>query len=87
MLPYRRSALLHGSVSDIDGWADELGGGLSIAPPAFVWPADHSWCFACDVDPHWAGIGGPPAAVDALVGDPHLDVVPARPTEAQPVYG
>jgi hypothetical protein len=85
-LPFRRYALLQGSLSDIDGWADEFGRGHPVVPPAFVWPADRRWCFASDVDPHWAGIGAEQAAIDALVDDPGLDVVPARPADAQPAY-
>ena len=85
-LPHRRYALLRGSLRDIDAWETDLGGGQPIAPPAFVWPADHRWCFVSDVDPHWAGIGAGPAAIDALVSDPQLDVVPARPAENQPRY-
>jgi hypothetical protein len=85
-IPHRRYALLRGSLDDIDGWEADLGGGHPIPPPAFVWPADHRWCFASDVDPHWAGIGAEQAAVDALVGDPEFDVVPARPAEDQPRY-
>jgi hypothetical protein len=85
-VPHRRYALLRGSVDDIDAWEQDLGGGQPIAPPAFVWPADHRWCFASDVDPHWAGIGAERAAIDALLADPDLDVVEARPAEAQPSY-
>jgi hypothetical protein len=85
-LPHRRYALLRGSLDDIDGWEEDLGGGAPIPPPAFVWPADRRWCFTSDVDPHWAGIGAERAAIDALVNDPELDVVPARPTEPQPSY-
>lgn len=85
-LPHRRYALLRGSVHDIDDWAGRLGNGRSVPPPAFVWPADHAWCFVSDVDPHWAGIGAAPAAVEALLRTPGLDVVPARPAEPQPVY-
>jgi len=85
-LTHRRYALLRGSLHDIDAWEVDLGGGQNIAPPAFVWPADHRWCFASDVDPHWAGIGAEQAAMDALVADPELDVVPARPEEDQPLY-
>ena len=85
-LTYRRCALLRGSLGDIDGWEEAVGGGHPVAPPAFAWPADHRWCFVSDVDPHWAGIGADRAAVDALLGDPDLDVVPALPTEAQPSY-
>ncbi|MGA3564435.1 hypothetical protein [Melissospora conviva] len=84
--PHRRYALLRGALNDIDAWEAELGGGQPIMPPAFVWPADHRWCFARDVDPHWAGIGAEQAAVDALVADGGLDVVPACPTEDQPAY-
>ncbi|MFI5497233.1 hypothetical protein [Actinoplanes sp. NPDC051859] len=54
--------------------------------PAFVWPADRAWCFAFDVDPHWAGISGPIDLIDRLVADPRLDVVRADPDEPQPHY-
>lgn len=85
-LPHRRYALLRGDLSDIDAWAARLGDGQNIAPPAFVWPADHAWCVAADVDPHWAGVAASRAAVDALVADPQLDVVAADPGVDQPRY-
>lgn len=85
-LPHRRYALFRGALNDIDAWEADLGGGQSIAPPAFVWPADHRWCLTSDVDPHWAGIGAEHAAIDALIGAPQLDVVPATPTDSQPQY-
>jgi hypothetical protein len=44
---------------------------------AFIWPADHAWCVANDVDPHWAGIGADVSAVSELLADPRLDVVAA----------
>jgi len=53
---------------------------------AFVWPADHAWCVAHDVDPHWAGIGASEAAVDQLIADARLDVVAADPAREQPAY-
>ena len=86
VLPHRRYALFHGPLTGIDRFAEQLGSGSSIAPPAFVWPADRRWCFTSDVDPHWAGIGADAAAVDALISDAFLDVVPARPDERQPLY-
>jgi hypothetical protein len=79
-LPHRRYALLRGPVRALDGWADHL------PPPAFVWPADHRWCLASDVDPHWAGIGASGPAVTALLDEPALDVVAARPADAAPMY-
>jgi hypothetical protein len=60
--------------------------GLLDVPPAFMWPADHAWCIASDVDPHWAGIGAATAAIDELLADPRLDLVPALPSEIQPAY-
>lgn len=86
VLPHRRYALFQAPLAGIDAFAEQLGSGRSIAPPAFVWPADHRWCFTSDVDPHWAGIGANTAAIDALVSDASLDIVPARPDESQPLY-
>jgi len=54
--------------------------------PAFVWPADHAWFVASDIDPHWAGIGADTRVINQLVADPRLDVVPADPRAAQPAY-
>ena len=57
-----------------------------VPAPAFVWPADHAWCVASDVDPHGAGIGAGRPAIAALTAAPDLDVVPARPDGPQPTY-
>jgi hypothetical protein len=53
---------------------------------AFIWPADHAWCVANDVDPHWAGIGADVSATGQLLADPRLDVVAADPRVDQPAY-
>jgi hypothetical protein len=57
-----------------------------LPDPAVIWPADRAWCLANDVDPHWAGIGADVSAIDKLVADPRLDVVPADPRKVQPSY-
>jgi hypothetical protein len=85
IIPNRRYFLLHGSLADLGRW-EETFGSVGDFPPAFAWPADHSWCFARDVDPHWAGIGAEEAAIDVLLNAPELDVIPAQPTEPQPTY-
>jgi hypothetical protein len=74
-VPHRRYALFTGRLGD------EL-----AEVPAFVWPADHRWCFTSDVDPHWAGIGAERAAIDALLEDSELDAVEARPDVTPPAY-
>lgn len=54
--------------------------------PAFIWPADRAWFLANDVDPHWAGIGGSPRAINDLLDAAGLDIVLADPTTPQPAY-
>ena len=54
--------------------------------PAFVWPSDHSWCVAADVDPHWAGVGATVPTIERLIADPRLDAVAANPDSEQPAY-
>ncbi|MEU4670280.1 hypothetical protein AB0F91_20385 [Amycolatopsis sp. NPDC023774] len=85
-LPHRRYWVLRGALADLGEWENELGTGHPIAPPAFVWPADRAWCFASDVDPHWAGIGASSQAVESLVKTPGIDVVRAQPEDCQPFY-
>lgn len=82
--PVRRFVLVSGALSDFPAGDGLLG--VDGFPPAFVWPADRSWCFTSDVDPHWAGIGGSRAAIDALLGATDLDVVAARLGDPQPYY-
>lgn len=82
-VPERHYFIAEGSSDDVDGWDALFEDGGPV--PAFVWPADRAWCFASDVDPHWAGMGGSTKAIQALLNSP-LDVVAADPTEAQPAY-
>jgi len=90
VVPNRAYFLFRGSISDVGDWgaADAWPGQprLHMPDPAFIWPADHAWCVANDVDPHWAGIGADVAAIDELLADPRLDVVPADPHQDQPSY-
>jgi hypothetical protein len=73
-----------GAWDSAEGWPERYR--LDTAQPAFVWPADHAWCAALDVDPHWAGIGGGTVLIDQLIADPLLDVVAADPAAEQPSY-
>ncbi|GAA3579553.1 hypothetical protein GCM10022197_41360 [Microlunatus spumicola] len=84
-LPHRSYGLLRGALNDLADWEETVRIQLD-APPAFVWPADRSWCFASDVDPHYAGVGASEAAVRALLAAPGLDAVRAEPSGHQPTY-
>lgn len=87
-VPNRDYILRRGAAADLTsaagGWPDQPD--LSPLHPAFVWPADRAWCVTVDVDPHWAGIGADPAALDELLVATDLDVTPADPGEEQPHY-
>lgn len=82
--PIRRFVLLRGALGDAPGTDALLG--VDGFPPAFAWPADRSWCFTSDVDPHWAGIGASQSAIDALLRADDIDAVAAQPGESPPYY-
>lgn len=90
-VPNREFFLYRGSVADVGSWdiaeEDQVPGQQWIPAPAFIWPADHAWCVAHDVDPHWAGIGAGAEAIAELSASQILDVVPAAPAAPQPTYG
>jgi hypothetical protein len=90
VVPNRAYFLFRGSLSEFGDW-----GVAEMSPrrprscmpdPAFIWPADHAWCIANDVDPHYAGIGASATAIDELLAHPGLDVVSADPHLEQPHY-
>lgn len=49
--------------------------------PDYWFPADRSWCVAGDVDLCWCYVGGSRACVDAILGCPDLEAVPAEPDD------
>jgi hypothetical protein len=94
-LPARSYFLFHGSLSDAEIWGGGAPANAGIwelpefsrgGAPAFVWPSDHTWCIAADIDPHWAGIGASVPLIERLIDDPRLDAVEADPADEQPAY-
>lgn len=85
-LPHRSYTLMEGPLDALHTWEVDLRQEGALVPPAFVWPADHSWCFVSDVDPHWAGIGASTEAIRQLLANPALDIVTANPRDPQPYY-
>lgn len=85
--------LSHGPLAEAEIWGTPLEAGIWGRPefsrggtPAFVWPADHTWCVTADIDPHWAGIGATAATVTRLIADQRLDAVQADPEDEPPAY-
>lgn len=88
-IPDRGYYLFHGSLADFPDWNAQVEALLddSEAPtPSFVWPADRSWCVTCDVDPHFATIGGSAEAIAATLALTDVDVVVDDPDVEPPYY-
>ena len=92
-IPARAFFLFRGALSEDEIWGTPAAAGIWGRPefsrggtPAFVWPSDHTWCVAADVDPHWAGIGATVPTIERLVADRRLDAVAADPDREQPAY-
>lgn len=58
--------LFVGELADLSAW-DELD------VPHLMWPDNHAWFVAADVDPDWIGVGGSQELIDELVDDERLD--------------
>ncbi|MET4168847.1 hypothetical protein ABID74_004931 [Gordonia terrae] len=81
IIPNRSYYLLHGPLSDFGRWGVRETG---HNPASFVWPADHAWCIASDVDAHWAGIGANAETIADLLTHTDLDIVTADPDSGAP---
>lgn len=87
--------LFHGSLAEAEVWGGGVPANAGIwgppefsrgGAPAFVWPSDHTWCVAADIDPHWLGIGASRLVIRRLIDDPRLDAIEADPADKQPAY-
>ena len=84
-IPNREYWLFRGALTDWNDWGSSYQSGIwrgGMPDPAFIWPADHSWCVANDVDPDFAVIGGPTEAIELLIADPRIDAVAVAPYTA-----
>ncbi len=82
----RKFLLFQGPLAGARDWgAADMWPGHSrgYLPAAFLRPADHAWCVAHDIDPHWAGIGADADVVDQHVAEARLDGVSADPSDEQ----
>ena len=78
-IPNRSYHLFTGPLSEVGQWS-AVTGLDSMPPAAFVWPADHAWCIASDVDPSWAGISSTKETISRLIDKARVDIVAADPT-------
>jgi hypothetical protein len=76
-IPARQYLLFRGPLEEIGHWgARELTTGLpkddELPAPHLLWPGDHRWFVATDVDSDFTWVGGSEELIDAVVGDPKL---------------
>jgi hypothetical protein len=74
----RDHLLFTGPLADAGRWgAASYGHGIprDINSPNLLWPADHAWCVATDIDTTWTGVGGSSALADDLLADDRIEVV------------
>ncbi|HET9861587.1 MAG TPA: hypothetical protein VFQ19_17575 [Nocardioidaceae bacterium] len=52
--------------------------------PNLIWPADHAWFVATEIDLPWTGIGGSTALIEDLFSAQDLDVEEVEPRDDLP---
>ncbi|MDJ0396247.1 hypothetical protein QMK17_23345 [Rhodococcus sp. G-MC3] len=87
-IPNRDYWLFRGTLADYQDWNsdDSERWPYGDSPdPAFIWPADESWCITNDVDPHFATVGASIRAIDEILADPRIETVLDDP-DIEPPY-
>ena len=88
-IPGRTYLLFRGPLADAGVWgAAELTPGWPrrINSPNLMWPADHAWFVATEIDLPWTGVGGSEALVADLLAEPGLDAERAEPGPDAPYW-
>jgi len=83
----REHLLFVGPIADAGRWgAASFGHGIprDINSPNLLWPADHAWCVATDIDTTWTGVGGSAGLAADLLADSRLEVVRTRHESKEP---
>jgi len=78
-LPNRPMRLLQGQLRAIEDFYEPHDGPSSLClrnPPSLWWPADRSWCVSTDIDLMTTYVGGSKRAIEALLTDGQLEVLP-----------
>jgi len=82
-IPARQYLLFRGPLEQIGHWgARELPAGSpkydELPAPHLLWPGDHRWFVATDVDSDFTWAGGSEELIDAVTGDPELNAERVR---------
>ncbi len=72
-LPWRKHRLLSGPLDAALEIGSMVNGTFFPHSPSLIWPDDHAWCVATDVDLESTYIAATPALADDLLSDPRLE--------------
>jgi hypothetical protein len=77
-VPHREYMLFRGHLDDVGHWGatDPMTGSSRdehLPAPHLLWPADHRWFAATDVDSDFTWVGGSQDLIAAVITDPKLD--------------
>lgn len=78
-VPHRKMHLLRGRLVAIEDFYERYDGPSSLClrnPPSLWWPADRRWCVSTDIDLMTTYVGGSTTAIEALLADDQLEVLP-----------
>lgn len=88
-LPHRAYVLLSGTIDELAdpdwpyragiGWSRSTSFPLTGPMPQLVWPADHAWCVASEIDLDSTIVGGSRTLADAILALPALEALEVPP--------
>jgi len=78
-VPERNLFLLHGIVDDVLTTLSEVD--WIYRSPNLWWPDDRAWCVVTEIDFTWSYVGGSPACIEQILGDPELEAIPTNAEE------
>jgi hypothetical protein len=80
-LPHREYVLLTGGLDELADptWVERARMGRGVLPgPQLIWPADHRWLVASEIDWDSTIVAGPRALIDAVLEDDHFEAFAVR---------
>ena len=77
-LPWREHRLLSGPLDAALEMGSVVNGVFFPYSPSLIWPDDHAWCVATDVDLRSTYVAATLALADELLSDTRLETWPAR---------
>lgn len=78
-VPQRNLFLLDGRLDDVLTTLSEVD--WIYRSPNLWWPDDRAWCVVTEIDFTWSYVGGSPACIEQILGDPELEAIPTNPEE------